>query len=43
MIGDEGLFLDDLTRADVEKELGVEVVPSGYSAGEFVERMLARG
>jgi putative radical SAM enzyme (TIGR03279 family) len=43
MIGDDGLFLDDLTRADVEKELGVEVIPSGYSAGDFVGSMLARG
>jgi putative radical SAM enzyme (TIGR03279 family) len=42
MIGDDGLFLDDLTLADVEKELGVEVIRSGYSAGDFVERMRAR-
>jgi putative radical SAM enzyme (TIGR03279 family) len=39
MIGDEGLFLDDLTVKDVERELGVRVIPSGYTAGEFVERM----
>jgi putative radical SAM enzyme (TIGR03279 family) len=43
MIGDDYLFLDDLTLKDVEKELGVEVVPSGYTAGDFVERMRARG
>jgi putative radical SAM enzyme (TIGR03279 family) len=40
MIGDDYLFLDDLTLKDVERELGVEVVPSGYTAGDFVERML---
>lgn len=39
MIGDDSLFLDDLTRKDVEKELGVDIIPSGYSATEFVERM----
>jgi len=43
MIGDDYLFLDDLKLADVERELGVEVLPSGYSAGDFVERMRARG
>jgi NifB/MoaA-like Fe-S oxidoreductase len=43
MIGDDYLFLDDLKLADVERELGVEVLPSGYSAGDFVERMCARG
>ena len=42
MIGDEHLFLDDLTLKDVERELGVEVIPSGYTAGEFIERMRAR-
>jgi putative radical SAM enzyme (TIGR03279 family) len=42
MIGDEYLFLDDLTRKDVEKELGVEAIPSGYTAGEFVENMRSR-
>jgi putative radical SAM enzyme (TIGR03279 family) len=42
MIGDDYLFLDDLTLQDVEKELGVEVIPSGYTAGDFVDRMLAR-
>jgi len=26
----------------VEKELGVEIVPSGYTAGDFVERVRAR-
>jgi putative radical SAM enzyme (TIGR03279 family) len=42
MIGDDYLFLDDLTLKDVERELGVEVIPSGYSAGDFVERMQRR-
>ena len=37
MIGDEGLFLDDMTLADVERELGVRVLRSGYSATEFLE------
>jgi putative radical SAM enzyme (TIGR03279 family) len=39
MIGDDFLFLDDLTLKDVQKELGVKVIPSGYTAGEFVESM----
>ena len=43
MIGDEGLFLDDLTLKDVERELNVEVLPSGYTANEFVHLMQARG
>jgi putative radical SAM enzyme (TIGR03279 family) len=42
MIGDEQLFLDDLALPDVEKALGVEVIPSGYTAGEFVDTMRAR-
>ncbi len=37
MVGDEYLFLDDLTLKDVERELGVEVVPSGYDARDFVK------
>jgi hypothetical protein len=37
MIGEEYLFLDDLTITEVEEELGVPVVSSGYSAQEFVE------
>ena len=37
MIGEECLFLDDLTIKDVEAELGVRMVSSGYSAEEFVE------
>jgi putative radical SAM enzyme (TIGR03279 family) len=41
MIGDDYLFLDDLTIKDVERELGVEVIPSGYTAGEFVERVMS--
>jgi putative radical SAM enzyme (TIGR03279 family) len=43
MIGDDHLFLDDLTLKDVEKELGVEVVPSGYAASDFVNLMRSRG
>jgi len=39
MIGDDYLFLDDLTLSDVQKELRVKVVPSGYTAGEFVSSM----
>jgi len=27
MIGDDYLFLDDLTIKDVEREIGVEVIP----------------
>jgi NifB/MoaA-like Fe-S oxidoreductase len=39
MVGDDYLFLDDLTIKDVERELGVPVVPSGYDAGDFVRKM----
>jgi putative radical SAM enzyme (TIGR03279 family) len=39
MIGDDYLFLDDLTLKDVERELGVAVLPSGYDAGDFVQRI----
>jgi putative radical SAM enzyme (TIGR03279 family) len=42
MVGDEYLFLDDLTIKDVERELGVEVVPSGYDARDFVRELLRR-
>lgn len=37
MIGEESIFLDDLTIKDVENELGVRVVSSGYTAHEFVQ------
>ena len=37
MIGDEGLFLDDMKVGDVERELGVKVIRSGYTASEFLE------
>jgi NifB/MoaA-like Fe-S oxidoreductase len=37
MAGDDYLFLDDLTLKDVEKELGVPVIPSGYDARDFVK------
>jgi putative radical SAM enzyme (TIGR03279 family) len=42
MVGDDYLFLDDLTLKDVERELGVEVIPSGYDARDFVSQMIAR-
>ena len=42
MVGDEYLFLDDLTIKDVERELGVEVVPSGYDARDFVRELMRR-
>ena len=42
MVGDDYLFLDDLTIKDVERELGVPVVPSGYDARDFV-RFLGKG
>jgi putative radical SAM enzyme (TIGR03279 family) len=42
MIGDDYLFLDDLTVKDVEKELCVEVIPSGYDARDFVSMLLER-
>jgi putative radical SAM enzyme (TIGR03279 family) len=43
MVGDDYLFLDDLTLKDVEKELGVEVIPSGYDARDFVRDIVSRG
>jgi NifB/MoaA-like Fe-S oxidoreductase len=43
MVGDDYLFLDDLTLKDVERELGVEVVPSGYDARDFVSELVRRG
>ncbi len=43
MIGDDYLFLDDLRLRDVETELGVEVVPSGYDAADFVRLMEEKG
>src|SRR5205814_6058370 len=42
MIGDDYLFLDDLTIKDVEREIGVAVLPSGYDAGDFVRQMTCR-
>jgi putative radical SAM enzyme (TIGR03279 family) len=39
MIGDDYLFLDDLTLKDVQRELGVDVIPSGYDARDFVHRL----
>jgi len=43
MVGDDYLFLDDLTIKDVERELGVEVVPSGYDARDFVRMLRGKG
>ena len=43
MVGDDYLFLDDLTIKDVERELGVEIVPSGYDARDFVRELVRRG
>jgi putative radical SAM enzyme (TIGR03279 family) len=42
MVGDDYLFLDDLTIKDVERELGLEVIPSGYDARDFVLQMIGR-
>jgi putative radical SAM enzyme (TIGR03279 family) len=42
MVSDDYLFLDDLTIKDVERELGVEVIPSGYDARDFVRQMTSR-
>ena len=42
MVGDGYLFLDDLTIKDVERELGVEIVPSGYDARDFVKFLVER-
>jgi hypothetical protein len=39
MIGEERLFLDDRTRAEVESELGVPVLDSGYNAREFLKTL----
>jgi putative radical SAM enzyme (TIGR03279 family) len=36
MVGNDYLFLDDLTIKDVERELGVPVLPSGYDARDFI-------
>jgi putative radical SAM enzyme (TIGR03279 family) len=37
MVGDDYLFLDDMTLKDVEQELGVPAIPSGYDARDFVK------
>jgi putative radical SAM enzyme (TIGR03279 family) len=42
MVGDDYLFLDDLKIKDVERELGVEVVPSGYDARDFARMLRSR-
>ena len=43
MVGDDYLFLDDLTIKDLERELGVEIIPSGYDARDFVRELVRRG
>lgn len=42
MVGDDYLFLDDLKLQDVERELGVEIIPSGYDARDFVKSIRGR-
>src|SRR5437762_12348533 len=42
MIGDDYLFLDDLTIKDVEREIGVAVLPSGYDPRDFVRMLRGR-
>ena len=37
MIGEDSLFLDDMTLRDVETELDVKVIRSGYDPHEFLE------
>lgn len=37
MIGDEGLFLDDMTLDEVRDAVGRPVIRSGYTATEFLE------
>lgn len=37
MIGEEGLFLDDMTIADLEGELGVSVIGGGYGPEDLFE------
>jgi putative radical SAM enzyme (TIGR03279 family) len=43
MIHEEGLFLDNWERKDLEKRLGVPVLGGGHSAGEFLELVLSQG
>jgi putative radical SAM enzyme (TIGR03279 family) len=43
MIGEDYLFLDDLTLKDVEQALGIKVVPSGYDARDFVKFLAMKG
>jgi putative radical SAM enzyme (TIGR03279 family) len=42
MINEDFLFLDDLRRADLEQELGVRVLPTGYSPREFFDALRNR-
>ncbi|MBZ5553492.1 MAG: DUF512 domain-containing protein [Acidobacteriia bacterium] len=42
MINDDFLFLDDLRRADLEQSLGIPVLPTGYSPGEFFTTLRSR-
>jgi putative radical SAM enzyme (TIGR03279 family) len=43
MIGDDGLFLDDMKLAEVERALGVPLHRAGYTAGEFVDVLRGLG
>ena len=40
MTGEEGLFLDDWARADLEEQLGVPVRGGGFHVNEFFEAVL---
>jgi len=40
MTGEDGLFLDDWVRADLEKRLGVPVRGGGFHLNEFFEAVL---
>ncbi|MBQ3894719.1 MAG: DUF512 domain-containing protein, partial [Clostridia bacterium] len=36
----ENVFLDDVTVADAEKELGVRIIPVGKTGADFIEALL---
>ncbi len=42
MIREDFLFLDNLRRADLERTLGIPVLPTGYSPAEFFEILANR-
>lgn len=39
MIGEDGLFLDDMKRVDLERELGVPVLGGGYNPADFFDAL----